>query len=281
MMKKIGLGLLGLVFSVSVNAQLTPKTSALGEVKQVIGVTNVELNYHRPSVKGREVFGKLLPYDVVWRMGANASTKITTNDTLTFGENILLPGTYALFTIPHADNTFSVIFNTNFKQRGTADYDATQDVFRLKVTAEKWSKTETLFLGFENVKYSDAEFIMLWDEVKLTMPFTVKTTANTIRKINKAISKGENLQKVYEQAGNFYFGQLKNVKQAMTYADASIKLGESHRNLFLKARLLAENGSIKEAIKIGEKAVELSKKNGSKGYTNYISGTVKSWKEKK
>lgn len=280
-MKKIRLVLFGLLLSLGVNAQLTPQTSALGNVHQTIGVTNVSLSYHRPSVKGREIFGKLLPFDAIWRMGANASTKITTTDTLTFDDNILAPGTYALFTIPHADNTFTVIFNTNFNQRGTADYDANKDAFRVKVAAQKWSKTETLFLGFENVIYDSAELIMLWDEVKLSVPFTVKTTANTIRAINNAIAKGDNLQEVYEQAGNFYFGKLKDVKRAMVYADKSIKLGENYRNLFLKAKLLAESGALKKAIAAGEKAVELSKINGSKGYTNYIAGTVKGWKEKK
>lgn len=279
-MKSIISGISAVFLALNLNAQVLPKNSPEGSATQTIGSSKIEINYHRPSVKGRKIFGELLPFDVIWRMGANASTKFTTSDTLKFGSNTLAPGTYALFAIPHADNSFTVIFNTNPNQRGTANYEEVKDVFRLKVNAQTNSFIETLYLGFDNIKYDSADFIMLWGETKLVIPFSVNTNQVSIANINQAIAKGQNLLSVYEAAGNFYFKSLKNSKEALEFANKSIKIKPTNRNLFLKAQIMAQKGDLKQAIELGEQALELSKKTNSKGYTNYITRTVKGWKER-
>ena len=132
--KKLSLSILVAFLTIgSINAQILPKTSPKGSVNQIVGATSIDLEYHRPSVRGRQVFGGLLKFGEVWRLGANGCTKITTTDSLFFGENALAPGTYSMFAIPNADSTFTIAFNTDFKQSGTSNYDSKKDVFRLRL----------------------------------------------------------------------------------------------------------------------------------------------------
>lgn len=257
-------------------AQTLPKPSPTAEVKQEIGVASVSLEYSRPGVKGRKVFGELVPYGELWRFGANSCTKITTNESLFFGSNELKAGTYSVFAIPNQDSSWEIIFNTDTKQGGTTDYTKDKDVFHVKAAAKQNSFTETFTVNFDNVTDNSANLAVLWENVRVEVPFTLKTDEIAKRNIDAAVAKGENLDKVYNSAANYYFNN-KNQSAALDYANKSLSVKESYGALFLKARILKEQGNVAEAKPLAEKALSLAEKDGNKGFADFISGTLKSW----
>ncbi len=278
-MKKIMLTLLIGLMVLSSQAQELPRPSPLGKVSQIVGVTEVSLEYYRPGAKDRVVFGELVPYGKIWRFGANACTKITTTDALKFGKNTLKPGTYSIFAFPGEDGNWEFAFNTDIEQGGTTDYTAEKDVFRVTAKAEKNSFTETFTLGFDNIRSGSADLVMEWENLKVAIPFTVNTNEIAEKNIKAAIAKGENLGDVYNNAANYYYSSMDDAKQALELVEKSIKIEEGYRNLFLKARIIADMGEKAKAITYAEKALALAKAADNKGYTNFISGTIANWKK--
>lgn len=260
-------------------AQLLPLPSPLGNVTQVVGATEVSVEYSRPGVKDRKIFGELLPFDKIWRLGANASTKFTTSSELTFNDKQLKAGTYALFAIPKVDGTWEVAFNTDTEQRGTENYSAAKDVFRITAKVVENSFTETLFIGFDEVVETGGSLVILWENARVELPFTVNTMEVALKNIKEAIQKGEALDEVYYNAANYHFSSMQDTKTALDYVEKSIKLKESFRNLFLKARILETLGKKKKAIPLAKEALALAESAGSKGFANYISSTLENWEK--
>ncbi|SMO58356.1 DUF2911 domain-containing protein [Fodinibius sediminis] len=146
------------------------RTSPNASVSQTIGTTIVKISYGRPGVKGREVFGgSLVPYNKVWRTGANESTTITFSDDVTVQGEELSAGTYSLYTIP-GEEEWTIIFNKNISW-GT-EYDESQDVLRVTTTAESADANEQLMFYFEDVSETSGTAVLRWDDVKV--PFTIE-----------------------------------------------------------------------------------------------------------
>lgn len=276
-MKKITLILIATFTSVYSFAQLLPKPSPLGKVSQVVGATEVSLEYSRPGVKERKIFGELLPYGQIWRLGANSCTKITAINDLKFNGKELKAGTYSLFAIPKENGTWEIAFNTDIKQSGTASYSAEKDVFRLTAKTIENSFTETLYIGFDNVTETSAHLVVLWENIKVAVPFTVNTKKIALKKIDDAIAKGEKLEDVYYNAANYHFNSLKDDAKALKLVNKSIKIKKGYRNQFLKALILAKDGKKSAAIPLAKDALKLAKVENSMGYANYISSKIDEW----
>lgn len=278
-MKKIILTIAVAMIALSSFAQLLPKPSPLGKLTQVVGATEVSVEYSRPGVKDRAIFGSLVPFGELWRLGANSCTKFTTDQVLQFNDGSLKPGTYAVFAIPYEDGGWEIIFNTDTDQSGTEDYNVDLDALRVKAKSQSNSFTETLTFELDNISNDAASLVILWEKVKVTIPFKVNTAEIAKRNIEEAIAKGENLQSVYNNAASYYFGTMKDYDSASMYVDQSIKLEKTYGNLFTKARILEKQGEKAKAIKMAESALELAKENASSGYVNFISGTIEGWKK--
>lgn len=276
-MKKSILSLSLALVTLCTYAQLLPKPSPFSTVTQVVGATEVSVEYSRPGVKGRKIFGELLPFGQLWRLGANSATKLTTANDLKFGKNELKAGSYALFATPKADGTWEIAFNTDTKQGGTADYSADKDVFRITAKVAENSFTETLFIGFDKVGESEASLVILWENTRIEIPFTVDTKKVALKNIDDAIKKGEKLDEVYNSAADYYYNSLKDNKKALKYVDKSIELKEGYRNLFLKARILEKTGKKADAISLAKKALALAEAADVKGYAGFISSTLDAW----
>lgn len=260
--------------SVYSNAQTLPKASPEAEVEQTIGATKIELEYSRPGVKNRAIFGGLIPYSSMWRFGANSATTISTEHSLFFKGKELKKGTYSMFAIPEKEG-WKIIFNKD--EKATVDsYDENKTALIVSGNVTENSFTETLFIGFDNLKEESASLIVLWDKTKVEVPFTIDTKINAKHNIEKAIKKGENLNKVYNNAANYYYGSTDDKKLALEFVNKSIKIEENYRNLFMKARIIYDMGEKKEAVILAEKALKLSE-SASKGYQGFISGTISKW----
>ncbi len=181
-MKRIGfqliVGLLAMACTLQLNAQDKPAASPLGKVYQRVGVTDVEVEYSRPGVKGRSIFAAegLVPHGKLWRTGANGATKISFSTDVMIGGKTVPAGTYAIFSIPGASE-WTVIFNSNPNQGGTGNYEESKDVVRVKAeTQELPFSVESFTIGFNNVKPTSTELLIYWDTALVSVPISVKKT---------------------------------------------------------------------------------------------------------
>lgn len=260
-------------------AQELPRPSPLGKTTQVVGVTEVSVEYYRPGVKDRTIFGGLVPYGELWRFGANGATLFSTPDALTFGDSKLPAGTYAVFAIPNENGTWEIIFNSDTEQGGTANYTKEKDVLRVQAKAQVGAFTETFTITFDVIRNNSAQLVVLWENLRVEVPFEVNTNELALKNIDEAIAKGEKLDEVYSNAADFYYSTINDNAKALELVDKSLKAKESFRGLFLKARILEKDGKKMDAIKLATKALSLAEAAGSKGYANFISNTLKAWKE--
>jgi tetratricopeptide (TPR) repeat protein len=278
-MKKLALLFLAGLMSSALTAQELPKPSPLGKTEQKVGLTDVSVEYSRPSVKGRTIFGDLVPYNTLWRLGANACTKFTTSTDMKVAGKALPAGTYALFATPMEDGTWQIDFNSNTKQSGTGDYDAKLNVVSVKVKATDNSFNETFTIGFNNVTANSAHLSIEWEKLRVDVPFTVNTAKNAEMNIEAAIKEGKDLDKVYYSAASYYMSAVEDMKKATMYIDKSLAVKEAHNSLFLKARILHADGQKDKAIETASKALEMAKAADSKGWASYIEGTIADWKK--
>ncbi|HEY8134222.1 MAG TPA: DUF2911 domain-containing protein, partial [Thermoanaerobaculia bacterium] len=153
--------------------QLTlPRVSQKQSVTQTVGLTDVTITYSRPGVKGRPIWGALVPYDKVWRTGANEATTIVFSDDVTINGQALPKGTYSLHTIPGKDE-WTIVFNNTSNQWGSFSYDPAKDALRVKAKPEKAAFTEWLTFDIPELSTDNAKIVIRWEN--LAVPFTIGT----------------------------------------------------------------------------------------------------------
>jgi hypothetical protein len=231
-----------------------PRASQKASLSQTIGLTDMTIRYCRPGVKGRTIWGDLVPYDQVWRTGANEATTITFSEDVKINGQALAKGTYSFHTIPHRD-TWTLIFNKTADQWGSYSYDEAQDALRVDVTPRASEMTEWLTFEVPAVQMDSAEVVLRWE--KLAVPFTV--TAGTVAQGKANIAKALDDMKsdrwrIPYRAADFAF-QSKDLDEATRLVDQSIAVEATFMNLNLKARILAEQGKKAEAATTMDKAV--------------------------
>jgi uncharacterized protein (DUF2141 family) len=277
MKKTIILGMLSLSM-LGVNAQELPKPSPMAAVTQAVGLNTIKIEYSRPSVKGRKVFGTLVPFNKVWRLGANAPTKLTTDKPMTFGNETLKPGTYAIFVIP-TENEWKVVINTDIEQWGAGNYDEKKNIVTITIKTQESEFTESLSITVQDLTSNSGSIVIAWDKTKVVTPFTVDTHKAAVDNIELAIKEGKDLEKVYANAASYYKDALTDLKAAMEYVDKSIEIKPYHGNLLLKARILKEQGEDKKAINTAKEALKQAIKAEKKGYEDYIKETIEKWRK--
>ncbi len=278
-MKKIITTVFAGLLAFAGTAQELPVPSPLGEVGQKVGLTEVEIEYSRPSAKGRTIFGELVKYGEMWRLGANMATKLEISTPVTIGGKELEKGEYSMQAIPAESGDWTIIINSDAGLRGLSGYDEKKDVVRLTAKAIDNSYTETFTIGFDKLTANSAVIAIQWEKLKVEVPFKVKTEEIAKANIAAAIKEGKELDKVYASAAS-YFSDMNDYKTALMYADKSLGVKKTHQAMFTKATILKANGDMKGAIKTGKEALELANKAESIGWANYIKGNIKAWESK-
>lgn len=269
-----------LVVASSLSAQLRlPRPSPKSTVSQTVGVTDVTISYSRPGVKGRAIWGELVPWDAVWRTGANEATTIAFSTDVMVEGNKLPAATYSLHTIP-GKSEWTLIFNSVSDQWGSYSHDAAKDVLRVKVKPRtETDMSEMLTFEFPSVKSDSAEVALRWE--KIMVPFTVKVDTNALALANARTaikeSKDDDWRTLY-QAANYSMQYDANWSDARGWLDKSISVQENAQNLSLKARMLAKDGKTKEAIAAGEKAIKFGQAATPKLDTTATEKLVAEWK---
>ena len=277
-MKKIVTLLLAGMFAFSATAQELPKPSPLSEVQQKVGLTSVKIEYSRPSVKGRTIFGELVKYDEMWRLGANMATKVSLSTPITIGGKEVAAGDYSMQAIPAENGDWIISINSDAGLQGLSGYKEENDVIRVNTKAMVNSFTETFTIGFDKITATSAVIAIQWEKLSVEVPFTVNTDAIAKENVAAAIKEGKDLDKVYSKAAS-YFSDMKDYKTALNYADKSLKVKKSHQAMWTKANIYKAEGNMKDAIKTAKSALEMANKAESKGWANYIEGNIKAWEK--
>jgi hypothetical protein len=251
-----------------------PRPSPKATVSQTVGLTDVTITYCRPSVKGRVIWGGLVPYDQVWRTGANEATTITFTDDVTIEGTKLPAGTYGLFTIPGKDD-WTVIFNKGAKQWGAYEYKQDQDALRIKVKPKGDEFRELLTLWFPAVSTESATVAICWE--KLTVPFTIKV--DTVEKVLAAARRAIDDWRLPYRAATFCLDNNVNLAEARGWMDKSIAMKETMYNLAGKARFLALDGNKADAIALAKKAIVVGKAADPKADTAMVDNLIKEWQK--
>ena len=235
-----------------------PAPSPTQTLRQDFGLSNVELSYSRPGMKGRKVFGDLVPYDKVWRTGANQATVITFGEEVTIGDKKVPAGKYGLLTIPGKDN-WTIIISKQLDVTSPAAYKQDQDVVR--VTAKPFTlpfSVETFTISFDNVKPNSMEVGMLWDNVMVSLPIKTDVDTRVMAQINNIMTKDN---RPYFNAAMYYMETGKDNAKALEWLDKAI---EQNPDAFWvhhqRANLLAKMGRKQDAIASANKSIDLAKK---------------------
>lgn len=251
-----------------------PRLSQGAKITQVVGLSEVTIYYHRPGVKGREIFGGLLPYDSVWRAGANEPTLFTFSDEVTIEGKKLPAGTYRFVTFP-GKKQWTVVFNSEVKNWGTM-YDAQYDVLKFTVTPESGANEEWMSFSFTDLTPSSARVVLAWEKVKIGF----KIEFNTAGKLGSSVGTWQ----ILNAAARYSLTEKVFPAEAMSWIERSITMDKNPTNLGTKAELLASAGKVKEAIAAAEEALTVGKAKDPKFETSRGGqGLVKligDWKKK-
>lgn len=249
----------------TVNAQQlkTPAASPTTTVKQDFGLSSVELIYSRPGVKGRTIFGGLVPWGNIWRTGANAATRIKFNDDVTIGGKALKAGEYALYTVPNKDK-WEIVINKGSENWGT-DYKQEDDILRVTATPTKLNdKVESFTMQFENVKPSSMDLALLWENTAVRVPITTDIDKKVMAQIENAMFKDN---RPYYAAAVYYMDTNRDVNQAAEWLD---KATQQNPNAYWiwhqKANALAKLGKKAEAKAAAEKSMQLATEQKNNDY---------------
>ena len=250
----------GLVFAAGVFAQTPrvefPAASPASTLKQRVGLTDIEIVYSRPGMKGRVIFGGLVPYGEVWRTGANASTKISFTTPVKLNGSEVPAGKYALYTIPdekewtviiHKDTTAS-IFN----------YNQTNDLVRFKAVPVKLAEpVETFTIDVNDIRDESATINLVWEKTRVPVKLEVDLVSTLVPQI-EAVMAASGDRKPYYPAAMFYFDHGLDLQKASKWIDAAIAERETYYIAHLKAKILAKLGDKEGAIAAAKRSTELA-----------------------
>jgi hypothetical protein len=260
------------------HAQLElPRPSPNAKVSQTIGLTEITVEYSSPAVKGRPIWGALVPYGRMWRTGANQATKISFSRDVSFGNHPVPAGTYALFTIP-AKGEWTVILNKQPDQSGTGrDYQAGLDLVRFPVRPKAAPHRERMTFLFSDFNDDQGTLNLEWEKLRIALPIKVPTADQALANIAKTL---DGTWRTYANAARYLGETKRDYDTGLKYIDISLGLKEEWFNLWIKATLLAGKGRRPEAIAFGEKAYALGQKAEVFFLEAEIKQTLATWKKK-
>jgi hypothetical protein len=257
-MKKIALLSIlcgGLYFAEAQTVKM-PSPSTTQTVKQEFALTNIEVSYSRPNMKGRKIFGDLVPFGAIWRTGANNATTITFADEVIIGDKKVPAGKYGLLTIPGASE-WTIIISKQLDVTSPAAYKADQDVVRVKsATVSMPFDMETFTILFGNVTSNTMDLMMVWEQTAVSLPIKMEVDSKVMAQIDNAMNKDN---KPYFQSAMYYMETGKDLNKANAWFDKAIEQNPTAFWIYYnKANCLAKMGKKSEAIAVSNKSIELA-----------------------
>lgn len=261
-----------------------PDLSPFASVTQNIGFSEVRIEYSRPSVRGRVIFGGLVPYDQLWRLGANASTKMLVREELTIQDEYKLPpGIYALYAVPGKEE-WTIIFSREAWLWGFLGYQDTHDAVRIRVKPQALKEqVETFTIQFANVCTSCAEVQFLWDYTKVGFRISTAVDKKVMADIKTFTTDPESrMAGEYYLSAKYYLDTDRDLKQALEWVDKALKYAPgAYWMTYTKAEIYAKMGNYKEAIETAQQSIEEAKAKNSDEYVRINEAAIAKWKQVK
>jgi hypothetical protein len=238
-----------------------PRPSPGAKISQEVGLTQISVDYSCPGVKGRKIWGALVPFDKIWRTGANTATKITFSKDVTFVDHPVPAGSYALFTIPAKSGDWTVILNKNPDQPGIGrEYKPEMDLLRVKVRAQPAPHRERLAFVFSDFTDDKTSLDLEWEKLRVSIPIKVATAQQALASITTTL---DNTWRPYANAARYMLETKKDYDTGLKYVDQSLALKQDWFNLWIKASLLAAKGNYKDARAEAQRSYDLGQKAGN------------------
>lgn len=255
----------------------TPAASPEQTLTQSVGLSSVTVQYSRPAMRGRTIFGDLVPMDKLWRTGANKNTLVTFESDATVGGSPLKAGTYALYTVPSKDE-WTVYFYTDTENRGLPkpwDENKIAAVYKVKAQSLDTS-VESFTITIDKVTDSGAHLTISWENTSVAIPFGFDTESAVMQTIERTMNgpaAGD-----YYQAAVYYLNADKDINKAKTWIDKAIAMSEpAYWYYRQKALIYAKSGDKKGAIAAAERSMELAQAAGSQDYVAMNKKSLAEW----
>jgi hypothetical protein len=281
-MKKIIFILAMSIANFAIEAQIkTPQQSPKSTLTQVVGLTDVEINYSRPSARGRAVIGDLVPFGKLWRAGANENATISFSDNVVIDGKTLPKGKYAIYTTPKADSWEIVFYSKTDNWGNPATWDETKVALRTNVKPESLDRNvETFTIGIGNLDANFAYLELSWEKTLVAVKFEVPTQKNTMASIEKILagpSAGD-----YFSSAQYFFQSNGDIVKARMYVDKALELSKDKPFYYyrLKSLIQAKQGDKKGAIetaKLSLAAAEIAK---NQDYVKMNKDSIEEWSKK-
>ncbi|MBD2716766.1 DUF2911 domain-containing protein [Microvirga sp. STR05] len=237
-----------------------PQASPHVLLNHTIGLSEVTVDYHAPSVRNRVIWEGLVPYNQIWRAGANENTVITFADTVRVNGKMLPAGQYSFYVFPRSDQDWDMVFNRVTTHWGTEKYDEKDDVLRVPVVPEATEFHETLLYWFSDVKPGSAHLNLSWEKKTVSLFIDTNVQARVVAGIEKAVAQRPGDWQLLAQAADYLVQNNLNAERALYFINESIRLRDVYTNNWIKARLLASKLDYDTAIVYGRKAIKLGDK---------------------
>ena len=239
---------------------LLPQRSPKASVSQLVGICTVTIEYNRPGVRNRVIWGELVPYGEVWRTGANQATTISFTHPVKVAGNPVPAGKYALFTIPGIEK-WTVILNKRQQQFGAFEYNSAEDLLRFDAPPVAASFSEYLTFEIYPTGDSSARVDLGWEKLCVGFPVEMDMDEAMETQIKDLLAKAEPTNwMIRYDAARYLLNAGKDMPQAMKLIEESVKIQQTPQNLFVKARIQRSAGSAADSIKTLEQAIDLAKK---------------------
>ncbi len=281
-MKKFTLLLFAVSLCFSLEAQIqTPAPSPSSTLEQKVGLTDVTVKYSRPAMKGRTIFGDLVPYGAIWRTGANQNTVITFSDDVTVKGKELKAGSYAIYTRPN-EAVWEVFFYTTTDNWGTPqEWDASKVAATVKVETEEIPMPiESFTITIDDLYNNGATLGIMWENTYVGVDFVVPTVDKAMKSIQETMANKEDLQaNDYFAAGSYYFSEGVNIEQAKEWVDKAVEMdgGKAYWMMRTQSLIYAKMGDKKEAIAAAKRSLAAAQAAGNQDYVKMNKDSLKEW----
>ena len=263
-----------LICSVVFSQVQTPALSPKSELTQIVGFTEMKIEFSRPSMRGRKIMGNLVNYGDIWRTGANSNTKITVSDDVMFGENILPAGTYSILTRP-GKKIWEVFFYTEDWSLPKA-WDPEKIALKLDIPLKNTNLIETFSIWIGDISTDSASLNLAWENSRIEMPFTVSTDEKTMASIKETM-KGNPGHRDYYSAASYYLTTGRDLKKAEKWITKAVKEKEYYFYYRTKAEIHAGLNKFKLAIEAADKSIKLAEKRGTKNLISLNKKSIEEW----
>lgn len=267
---------------INLQAQVNiPRISPDARLEQMIGLTKVEVKYSRPSKRGRQILGEIIPYDRIWRVGANESTKVSFSTDVVVDGKPLEKGTYALYAFPHEDS-WEVVFHkdTTHWGDGRDAYNPEMDALRFKVIPKALNNVvETFRIDFQDFTHTSASMVWQWENFQIDFKITVDTDPMVLEDIRYQIEHNPTAETYYEAAK---YMQERNKKHGMALtwlAEAERLEGPKYYIYRVRALVLGQMHWYKEAIEAAEVSAKLAKEENKDEFVRLAEGYIEEWQK--